>query len=74
MDWVIIRPGGLVNDEPTGKGFVTESTAVCGAISRRDVADLVAKALFSDKADGKVLSAVDAGRVTTEAEFETLSL
>ena len=53
---------------------MTESASVCGAISRRDVADLVAKALFSDKADGKVLSAVDADRVTTNVEYETLSL
>ena len=54
MQWTIIRPGGLKSDPATGSGILTEDRSVCGAINREDVADLVVKALFSDKADGKV--------------------
>ncbi len=54
MEWTIVRPGGLKNDPSSGRGVLTESRDVCGAISREDVADLVVKALFSDSAAGKV--------------------
>lgn len=54
MQWTIIRPGGLKSEPATGSGILTEDRSVCGAINREDVADLVVKALFSDKADGKV--------------------
>lgn len=55
MQWTIIRPGGLKNDPPTGSGVLTTDKSICGAINREDVADLVVKALFSDKATGKVM-------------------
>ena len=54
MDFTIVRPGGLKNEAGTGQGVLTEDPSVCGAIHREDVADLVIKALFSVKADGKV--------------------
>ncbi len=54
MEWTIVRPGGLKNDPSSGRGVLTESRDVCGAISREDVAELVVKALFSDSAAGKV--------------------
>eukprot|EP01025_Chloroclados_australasicus_P029391 TRINITY_DN29379_c0_g1_i3.p2 TRINITY_DN29379_c0_g1~~TRINITY_DN29379_c0_g1_i3.p2 ORF type:complete len:288 (+),score=44.61 TRINITY_DN29379_c0_g1_i3:42-905(+) len=69
MDWVIIRPGGLTMDDKTGRGFLTEEVGVCGAIARQDVAELVAKALFSTKASKKVLAALDADRVTTSVPY-----
>jgi nucleoside-diphosphate-sugar epimerase len=65
MAFTIVRPGGLVSEPPTGNAVLTEDASVCGAIMRDDVADLAIKALFSKKADGKTLSAVDAGRVTS---------
>ena len=39
------------------------SSQACGSITREDVADLVCKALFSKKADNKVLSALDKGKM-----------
>ena len=54
MDFTIVRPGGLKNETGTGQGVLTENPSVCGAIHREDVADLVIKALFSSKANGKV--------------------
>ena len=59
MAAVIVRPGGLKTAPATGTGVLTEDTTVCGAIHRADVASLVVKATLSDKANGKVLSAVD---------------
>ncbi|KAL4854118.1 hypothetical protein ACK3TF_005117 [Chlorella vulgaris] len=63
IDFVIVRPGGLTSEPSTGNGILTEDTSVCGSISRGDVADLVVKALRSDRANGKVLSAVDSTTV-----------
>lgn len=74
MDWIIIRPGGLQSEDPTGKGVLTEDTSVCGAITRADVADLVCKALRSDAADNKVLSAVDTEKLFGSPEFEIFKL
>ena len=54
LQWVIIRPGGLKSEPATGKGEVTLDNKACGAIHREDVAELVYKCIFSDKADGKV--------------------
>jgi hypothetical protein len=54
MQWTIIRPGGLKSEPATGSGILTEDRSICGAINREDVAELVVKALFSNKADGKV--------------------
>lgn len=54
MAWTIIRPGGLKSNAPTGMGVLTEDASICGAINREDVAELVVKAVFSEKANGKV--------------------
>ena len=64
----------MTNDDATGNGFVTESKEVIGAIARKDVAELVAKALFSGKVDGKVLSALDEDRVTSSVEYAKIDL
>lgn len=74
MEWVIVRPGGLTNDPATGKWFATENTGVCGAIAREDVADVVCKALFSDKVNNKVISVLDIDRVQTSVEYEAIEL
>lgn len=74
MQWVIIRPGGLKSDPPTGNGALTEDKKICGSITRGDVADLVVKALRSDKSNGKILSAVDKNEVFGGATFDTFEL
>ncbi|KAL4450594.1 hypothetical protein ABPG77_000950 [Micractinium sp. CCAP 211/92] len=68
LTFVIVRPGGLKSEPATGTGVLTEDTTVCGSITRADVAELVVKALRSDKANGKVLSAVDAAAVQDDFE------
>ena len=74
MAFTIVRPGGLQNDAATGNGVLTADAGVCGSIARADVADVVIKALFSDKADGKTLTAVDAAKVTTKGAYEPFAL
>ena len=48
--------------------------AVCGSIHREDVADLVFKCLLSDKCNNKVLSALDAGQLFGNPQFEEFQL
>lgn len=74
MDWVIIRPGGLQSEEPTGNGVLTEDVTVCGSITRGDVADLVCSCLVKDGADKKVLSAVDSNKMFGSPSFEVFTL
>ena len=74
LTWVIIRPGGLQNEPATGTGVLTESKAVCGAITRSDVADLVVKALVSDAADNKVLTAIDSTKQFGDLGYEVFVL
>ena len=45
-----------------------------GSIAREDVATLVAKALFSDKVDNQVVSALDADKVTSSVQYEAIQL
>ncbi|KAI7838153.1 hypothetical protein COHA_008084 [Chlorella ohadii] len=72
MTFVIVRPGGLKSEPATGTGVLTEDITVCGSITREDVADLVLKALRSDLANNKVLSAVDSASL--DAQFEVFAL
>lgn len=74
MNWTIIRPGGLISESMTGNAILTEDVKGIGSIHREDVADLVVKALKSDKTFRKVYSAIDPTLVAasnpTGAKFE----
>jgi uncharacterized protein YbjT (DUF2867 family) len=78
MNWTIIRPGGLVSEPMTGNAILTEDVKGIGSIHREDVADLVIKALNSDKTFRKVYSAIDPTLVAasnpTGATFEPFEL
>mmetsp|Transcript_8923 Transcript_8923/g.22423 ORF Transcript_8923/g.22423 Transcript_8923/m.22423 type:complete len:279 (+) Transcript_8923:64-900(+) len=74
MPFVIVRPGGLKTGPSTGKGVLTEDTKICGAIFRTDVAKLVIKCILKDKANGKVLSAVDSELLFDQPAFATFDL
>ncbi|CAI7792950.1 unnamed protein product [Closterium sp. NIES-54] len=60
LKWTIVRPGGLLSDAASGSGILTEDSSVVGVISRADVAQLILRILFQEKAEGKVFSAIDA--------------
>ncbi|ARV57505.1 oxidoreductase [Nostocales cyanobacterium HT-58-2] len=74
LTYTIIRPGGLVSEPATGNGVLTENPSIAGSIHRADVAQLVCRSLNSDRANNKVLSAIDRNMLFGQPEFEELSL
>ncbi|MCY7392082.1 MAG: SDR family NAD(P)-dependent oxidoreductase, partial [Leptolyngbyaceae cyanobacterium CAN_BIN12] len=63
------------SDPPaTGQGILTENPLVAGVIHRADVAALVCQCLLSDRANGKVLSAVDRNTIYGKPIFEEFQL
>jgi len=62
MDWTIVRPGGLKDDEPKGSLVISpEDTLASGEISRDLVASVVVRAATSEGAKNKVLEIVETG-------------
>lgn len=59
LDWTIIAPGLLTNDEPTGR-IVAAATLPNGSIPRADVAATIATSLNDPRTAGRFL-AIDSG-------------
>jgi len=74
LTYTIIRPGGLKSEPATGNGVLTEDPLVAGTIHRADVAQLVCQCLHSQRANNKVLSAVDRQLTYGQQEFEEFQL
>ena len=74
LTYTIIRPGGLKSESATGNGVLTEDIRAVGSINRADVAVLVCRALISDGANNKILSAVDKNMLFGQVDFEEFSL
>ena len=74
LTYTIVRPGGLKSEAPTGNAVLTESPKVCGMINRPDVARLVCDCLKSEKANNKVLSAIDQNMQFVPQEFEVFKV
>lgn len=74
LTYTIIRPGGLKSEPATGNAVLTENPQVCGMIHRADVAQLVCACLESEKANNKVLSAIDQNMQFVPQEFEVFKL
>ncbi len=73
LNYTIVRPGGLKSEPPRGDGILTENPLVAGVIHRADVAELVYECLISEKANQKILSAVDRGLIYGNPEFEAFT-
>jgi len=77
-NWTIVRPAGLKSEPATGTAILTEDPMAIGTVHREDVADLVLKALTSNKTQKKVLTAVDteitSAANTGGASWEAFSL
>ena len=69
LTYTIVRPGGLKSEPPTKTAVLTEDPNIAGSINRADVAELVCRCLVSDRANQKILSAVDRNQLFTPAEF-----
>jgi uncharacterized protein YbjT (DUF2867 family) len=74
LTYTIIRPGGLKSDLPKGAGVLTENPLIAGSIYRADVAELVCRCLTSDRANNKILSAIDPTMLFGNPEFEDFLL
>lgn len=74
LTYTIVRPGGLKSEPATENGMLTEDHHAVGTIHRADVAQLVCQCLVSDRANNKVLSAVDRTMTYGQAKFEEFSL
>ncbi|MDZ8086554.1 MAG: SDR family oxidoreductase [Nostoc sp. DedQUE12b] len=74
LTYTIIRPGGLKSEPATGNGVLTEDPHIIGSINRADVAQLVVRSLNSQRANNKVLSAVDRNMLFGQREFAEFTL
>ena len=66
LDWTIVRPGGLTDDEPTGRVRVADSTGR-GSVPRADVAAVVAELLTSGGAVRVQFELIEGDTPITEA-------
>ncbi|MEH2088478.1 SDR family oxidoreductase [Nostoc sp.] len=74
LTYTIIRPGGLKSEPATGNGILTEDPHIIGSINRADVAQLVGRCLNSQRANNKILSAVDRNMLFGQREFAEFTL
>jgi uncharacterized protein YbjT (DUF2867 family) len=74
LTYTIIRPGGLKSEPATGNGILTEDPQIAGTIHRADVARLVCQCLTSEKANNKVLSAIDRQMIYGQPVFAVFTL
>lgn len=74
LNYVIVRPGGLNSEVATGSGLLTADHRVAGSINRADVADLVCQCLHSDRANHRILSAIDRRMIYGQPSFEEFTL
>ncbi|MEH2172609.1 SDR family oxidoreductase [Nostoc sp.] len=74
LTYTIIRPGGLKSEPATGNGVLTEDPHIIGSINRADVAQLVVRSLNSQRANNKILSAVDRNMLFGQREFAEFTL
>ena len=74
LNYTIVRPGGLKSEPATGNAVLTENPKVSGMIHRADVAHLVCQCLQSDRANHKILSAIDRQMLFVPVEFAEFAL
>lgn len=66
FDYAIVRPGGLLNGEETGKAQLYQYEEIHGLVNRRDVARLVAKLLEAELLDSQIYAVVEPGLLPTK--------
>jgi uncharacterized protein YbjT (DUF2867 family) len=67
LDWTVVRPGSLTDDEGTGKVELTHDMSVRGPIPRDDVAAVLAACLADGSTIEKVFVAVSGDTSIAEA-------
>ncbi|EME59903.1 NAD(P)H-binding protein [Amycolatopsis decaplanina] len=66
LEWTILRPGQLTNDEGTGEILIAESTGR-GPIPRQDVAAILVALLDNPSTAGRVLEAISGDTAISQA-------
>jgi uncharacterized protein YbjT (DUF2867 family) len=66
LTWTVLRPGGLANDEPTGKIEVADELG-WGRITRPDVAAVIVELLGSGRAKNRAFDLGNGGTPIAEA-------
>ncbi|MFJ8910526.1 NAD(P)H-binding protein [Amycolatopsis sp. NPDC102389] len=66
LDWTILRPGQLTNDEGTGKVLIAESTER-GPIPRQDVAAILVALLDNPSTAGRILTVISGDTAISQA-------
>jgi nucleoside-diphosphate-sugar epimerase len=69
LNWTIVRPCPLTDDEPTNSGILTQGINCYGTISRIDLAALLLRGADSPAAVGKTLTAIDRTRVLLTSPY-----
>jgi len=64
LDWTLVRPGGLVEAEPTGGGVLVDDETAHGSISCADLAGLLLRLALDAASVRQVFSAIDPTRPT----------
>jgi uncharacterized protein YbjT (DUF2867 family) len=59
QEYTIIRPGGLLDGAPTGRGYVSEDRGAFGFIRRADLARLIVALLDDPETNNKVFASAD---------------
>jgi uncharacterized protein YbjT (DUF2867 family) len=67
LDYTIVRPGVLTDDPGTGQVQIAEKLETGGAVTRDDVAAVIAECLVTDNAIGKSFDLLNDGRPIAEA-------
>jgi uncharacterized protein YbjT (DUF2867 family) len=67
LDWIILRPGSLTNDEPTGLVHLAEPPVGRGDVTRSDVAAVAAELLRRPAVSRLVLEVRGGDTAVTEA-------
>lgn len=71
LDWTILRPGGLLDDDPTGHVTLAEPPVARGTVSRADVAAVIT-ALLSDPGTAKKILVLTSGTTPIEEAVAAL--
>lgn len=74
LSYTILRPGGLRDGAPTGRGVLSSDPRVHGFIRRADLAVLIERVLRDPATLGRALAAVDGDEARGEAPSERFPL
>ena len=61
LDYTIIRPGQLTNEQASGDGILTEE-CILGTMSREDLALMILKCIENEETIGKIYSVLDTNK------------